>query len=119
MILQAMTDTKSFWEFNIGHLIDTGLLFVGFGGYMISRKSDIREAQGKREKEAQETMRMHTENRERLDVLMTFHQNQERINSMRDEQVSSLKEQTSALKHIAEGFDRRLELLESQRGRHA
>lgn len=105
---------NTFWEFNVGHLIDTGLLFVAALGYTLSRKSDIKKAQEAREKMITEQMKMHTENRERLEVLARFSSNQEKINQMRDKQVSLLREQTAALQQIALGQDRRLQLIENR-----
>jgi len=108
---------NSFWEFNIGHLIDAGLFVIAAGGYVISRKSDIRQAIERRDEEMKKQIEMHTENRERLDTLANFHESQLELNEKRDEQISLLRENASSLKHIVEGQDRRLQLLENSRGR--
>ena len=104
-----------FWEFNIGHLIDAGLFVTAAAGYILSRKSDIRIARSERERVAEEQIKMHTENKERLGVLMTFHENQLEINHKRDEQISLLRENAASLTRIVEGQDRRLQMLENKR----
>ena len=113
MFLQAAI-ANNFWEFNIGHVIDAGLVVFAGAGYVLSRKSDIRVAQEKRAESEAVQIKMHTENRERLDVLADFHATQLELNNRRDEQISLLRENTAALKHMVEGQDRRLQLLEDR-----
>ena len=119
MFVQA---ASSFWEFNIGHVIDAGLLILAFGALLISRSTETRERRegmakaAKDREEALETqIRMHTENKERLGVLMDFHETQKEVNVSRDQQISELSKQTGMLGEMAKGMERRLQMMENRR----
>lgn len=57
----------------------------------------------------------HAANQTRLDAMIEFMRDQGELNKKRDEQITQLMAQTSALAELARGHGRRLEMLEDRR----
>jgi hypothetical protein len=105
----------AFFEFNVGHLIEIGMFGIAALAYRKDQAKTRKEQEEGREKLLREQVEMHLENRQRLDTLADFHENQLSINNRRDEQIGELKLQTGLLGEMAKGFARRLEMLEGSR----
>jgi hypothetical protein len=96
-----------FFEFNIGHVIEIGVFVVGA---ISLRREQRRESTAAQE----EQMKMHAENKQKLETLTQFHQSQVLVNTERDKQISELTSQTATIAEMARGFGRRLEMLEDR-----
>jgi len=114
----------NFWNFNVGHLIDLGIVAMAWLGYRIDKKRSNRERDERIEKERKERegilekqTSMHVENQQQLRHLADFHEEQMRVNLRRDEQIAQLQQQTVKLTQLAEGQERRLRMLEDGPGR--
>jgi hypothetical protein len=118
-----MLQSDQFFQWHLSNVVEIGLFVVGMAGYGLSRSTENRERREQQaarlelEKKALETQtRMHTENSERLGVLMKFHEAQNLINEKRDQQISQLTSLASANSEIMKAALRRLELIENRFG---
>lgn len=107
-------EERSFWTLNIGHVLEIGGFFIAAAAYYRDRKNDQKDRESAREKLIESQVRMHTENKNKLEILSESHDDQKKINFKRDEQVSQLQQQTATLTQIASGLDRRLQMIEDR-----
>lgn len=107
-----MITSPGFFDFNLSHVIELLVFGVAFLTYRSDRKKDARDREEARERMQGETIKMHTENRSKLDSLGKFHETQLEVNGRRDEQVQLLMTADATFAEMAKGFNRRLEMLE-------
>ena len=95
---------NSFLQFNVGHLIEIGVLIVAFATYRSDRRHSY-----------DQQVQMHAQNSQRLDEVVEFTKEQCRENDKMDAQIGELRQQTATLTQIAKDTNRRLEMLENRR----
>jgi hypothetical protein len=110
-------DPNTFYAVHLGDWLTIGIVALAALTYKLERSKSNREQTDIHDSQ----VRMHTENRERLDHLLEFKNNQTAVNNKRDDQISELREQTAELKvqtaritEIAVASNRRMELVENE-----
>lgn len=90
----------------MGNVIEMGVVGMAVIAYLDDRKKERRRQD-----------EMHGQNRQRLDTIGEFVDEQKRANGQHAESVLLLSRQTAAFEQMAKGFDRRLQMLEDRRSR--
>jgi hypothetical protein len=103
-------ETSQTWAI---HIFEGLALIFAALTYAVDRRKDRREVKQSRELEITGQIRMHEENRLKLERLQEFNQEQHQINIRRDKQLGELVTQTARLTEIAIATNRRLEMLEN------
>jgi len=103
-----------FGAIHLGDVLAVATVVVGVLALRFDFNKRTDEQKKERDKWLQAQTQMHTENQMRLESLMTFQTAQTRVNHMRDEQVSQLKQQTAAILEICKAMDRRVQMLEDR-----
>lgn len=98
----------------LGNVLILGSFVVAYATYLLDRKKDREDREKAREKMLSEQTVMHLENKQRLDILMEFQKEQLNVNKKRDEQITLLSSQNSALIQMANGMERRVQMLEDR-----
>lgn len=105
--------------FNEVHTIADVAVIGGLGlaylNYRRDRKNDLIDRAQAREHMVQEAAAMHAENKQRLETVVDFTKAQDAINKRRDSQIYELMIHTAKLTEIAQGINRRVEMLESNK----
>lgn len=111
-------------QWTVGNVIELGVVALTASGYTVSRRQETRErkeGQAKAAKDREAALitqtKMHSENSERLQVLMKFHEYQQAVNLKRDEQVNQLTALAAGTAEMIRGLNRRLELMENRYSR--
>jgi hypothetical protein len=105
-----MMQDAPFLSIHLGDWLVLGGLGVAIATYV----QGSHKASHERDEALKQQTQMHTENKERLGVLMDFHDQQKNLNVTRDAQVTELKQQTATLMQMAAGQERRLVMLEDR-----
>jgi|SRR5215831_1796918 len=94
---------QSFYDFKAVDIAAFGTFVVMYLAYRVDTK-----------RRHDEQVKMHTENKSKLDSLVTSRDKQLETNDAMKDTVSQLKEQTATLAEMAKGFNRRLEMIEDR-----
>ena len=101
-------------EVTLGNLLSIVAIVLAYLKYRSDQKQKNKLDLESRDKFLGEQVVMHAENQRRLDLLLDFQRSQEDVNKKRDDQIGELRIQTATIAQIANGIDRRLQMLEDR-----
>lgn len=94
---------NDFYHIHVSNLVEVGVLILAYLGY---RKETS--------KAKTDQLLLHKENQMKMDAIIEFNKSQVEANRQRDTQVNLLSTQTAQLTTLAQGFERRLTMLEDR-----
>ena len=93
----------NFWHIDLGNIILMAGLLVSYAAYRVDRRGHD-----------EEQIKMHQDNKNKLDQLLRFQSDQTEINSNIAKQVHELSTQTATITEMAAGLNRRLIMMEDR-----
>lgn len=107
VLAQTTVPNPNFWDLRFGNILTLLGLALAYWRF--------RSHQHKMDETAiKQQATWHSENRQRLDMLLEFQKTQLELNVKYNDQLTELRVQTSRITQMAEGLDRRLMLQESR-----
>lgn len=105
-----MQAEHQFFTFHLSNLIEMGVVILAYLAYRRESKKDAKDRDAVKVSQAV----LHRENQMKLDALIEFNKAQVDANRQRDTQITLLATQTTQLTTLAQGFERRLVMLENR-----
>lgn len=99
----------SFFDFNIGHLFDAGMLLIAYLGYRSDRRKEIDRQEKLRTLEQARQESMHRANSNKLEELVRAKEDEKEANENRDHQLEQLSRQTGLLQQMVDISSKRID----------